>query len=479
MTARAAAWRGAWQGLPWLEAAGAAALLAGSLAAAAAFLVIGWWAFVLPPLAVGLAVAIRSPGTAAGVMALVAIAFEPGKVDPTATIGNALWIGPPGMETLPVGPLELFLLGVTALLWARRSRLEERPPLPLVVWAVPALMFLGYLYGVRKGAPPNLAYHEARGLLFAGIAFATYRLMSPLERARAARLVVAGTVLMALVFIGRYFFVIAPGRTSVPVTSAYSHEGAVILALAVILAGVGFVRADSGRVRGYYVAYALLLLVAILVTGRRAATLALIIGGLVAAWHLVPRRPTLMIGVLTPIMVIGVAYLGVFWSREYGALAQPARAIRSQIDPSPRDFSSDRYRRIELANIFATIDRNPAFGVGFGKPYAAFAPLPDLTGWWPLQSYVTHQNILWLWLKMGFLGITAFLTMWVLAVAHCARAVRESPERVPLVPIVVSAGLFIVFAYASVDAALAETRSAVFAGVLVAAAFTFPVWKES
>ena len=477
MTARAAILSGAGFGPSWPGVLGIAGLVFGSLAAAVAIRVLGLWALFLPMYAALAVITVRSPGLAAGILVLLAVSFEPGAVDPTAPIGDGLWLGPPGMDTLPVGPLEMLLVAVTAMLWWRRLP-SDAPRLPAVAWVIPALMVLGFLYGQRKGAPTNLAYHEARGLLFAGVAFAAFRLMAPLDRVRAGRLFVAGTVVMALVLIERYFFVVAPGRTSVPVERAFTHEGPVMLAFAVVAAVVHFVRAESPGRRVSVVLYAALLLVAILVTGRRAATLALLIGALVAVWYLVPRRPALVLSLLVPVMVAGTAYLGVFWSREYGALAQPARAIRSQIDPSPRDYSSDLYREVELDNVLATIDLNPLFGVGFGKPFGTFQQLPDLTAWWPLQLYVTHQNILWLWLKTGFFGITAFLTLWVLAVARCARAIREAGDGVPFFPVVVSAGLFIVFAYASVDTALAETRSAVFAGLLAAAAFTLPIAKE-
>src|SRR5262249_10873421 len=155
------------------------------------------------------------------------------------------------------------------------------------------------------------------------------------------------------------------------------------------------------RARALLLAYEAALLAALFATSRRSGTLALLVGALALAVSTIKSRPKLVIGLGTPILIVTVAYLATYWNHEYGATAQPARAIRSQIDPNPRDDSSDAYRLTEKFNVTTTLRLNRVFGVGLGRPFGMFLPLPSLTSFWPLQQFTPHANILWLWLKFG------------------------------------------------------------------------------
>ncbi len=161
-----------------------------------------------------------------------------------------------------------------------------------------------------------------------------------------------------------------------------------------------------------------------------------------------------------PGLLAGIAYLAIFWNQEYGALAQPARAIRSQIDPSARDASSDDYRVRERYNVTETLKLNRIFGIGFGRPFAQFQPLPDLTDFWPLQAYTPHQNVLWLWLKMGVVGVAVILGLWLVAFKRCLEAIRSTPKTAPLpaTAVILAASLLMYLAYAQIDLALTGTR---------------------
>jgi len=166
------------------------------------------------------------------------------------------------------------------------------------------------------------------------------------------------------------------------------------------------------------------------------------------------------------------AYLAVYWNQDYGTIAQPARAIRSQFQPSGRDDSSDIYRTIEKYDVEQTIRYNRMFGVGFGRPFIQFQPLPDLTSFWPLQSYTSHQSVLWLWLKMGWLGISVFLGLVVVVLSRCLERMRglaTANADWAVAAVLFSATLaFIV--YATVDLGFAGSRAAAPAAVLAALA---------
>ncbi len=126
---------------------------------------------------------------------------------------------------------------------------------------------------------------------------------------------------------------------------------------------------------------------------------------------------------LTAAALAGMIYLGAFWNSSSG-VAAPAQAVRSMIQPDERDYQSNLYRDQENINLRYTISFSPYTGIGFGKPMQLITPMVDLEAGWALQLYMPHNNMLWLWMRMGIVG---FVTFWVLAgsaillIATCLR----------------------------------------------------------
>jgi hypothetical protein len=274
----------------------------------------------------------------------------------------------------------------------------------------------------------------------------------------------------------RWAFYIRTEATTVPIEFAFAHESAVLFGVATVCSGMLFLRAKNNRDRFLLLGHMLLMVLATLVTGRRAATMVLLIGLLAVGWQLFPKRPVQVAAIGIPMLFVGVAYLGIFWNKEYGAVAQPARAIRSQISPSDRDASSDDYRLTEVYNVEQTIRLNLVFGIGFGNQYYQFQPLPDLTEFWPLQLNTPHQNVLWLWLKMGVTGIAIFLGLWMLAVKRCLVAIRGTPRAgpLPIYPVILVATLLMYFGFARIDQTLVLTRGTAPLAAVMAMAFLLP-----
>lgn len=118
---------------------------------------------------------------------------------------------------------------------------------------------------------------------------------------------------------------------------------------------------------------------------------------------------------------------------------------------------------------------NPALGIGFGQPFAQFRPLPGLQAW-PLQLFTPHDNILWLWLKMGVAGASVVLGVWVLAMKRCISAF-VTPLRsgaIPVVPLAVGVSLVIFMAFARIDLVLVSARGMIPLGAILAIAFSLP-----
>lgn len=453
---------------------GAACVSAGAIA------MMGLWALLLPVYAAVVLAALARPGHAAlGLLACV-IVFEGQALDFTSPISRAIYELPPGWEGsfgLTTSPIEVATVLVAASVTLRAvARGERFPRLPLIVLAVPLAMSLGMAYGLAKGAPSNLVYTETRGLLVGLATFIAAVRLAPGRHEVIGRTVLVSTFLLALIMISRYLFYVRPGNVTVPPEFQFAHENSIMLGVGLLLGAGRAVNARDLRTALGMALFCALVLVAMIVTGRRAATLVLLVGALSMGALLLPRRPVLVFAVGIPLALAGAAYLGAYWNKEYGALAQPARAVRSQFDPTLRDESSDRYRQLEKVNVVETVRVNRLFGVGFGRPFAQFQPLPDLTSFWPMQSFTPHQSILWLWLKMGWFGISVFLGAVVMVLQRTFEQMRNAGadhNRWMLGAVLFSATVMFLM-YSTVDIGFAGLRQVGPMMVVAAIALTLP-----
>jgi hypothetical protein len=167
--------------------------------------------------------------------------------------------------------------------------------------------------------------------------------------------------------------------------------------------------------------------------------------------------------------VVAVSYVGLFWDAT-GPVAEPVRAVRSVVDPSSvsaRDQSSSAWRQIENRNIAFTMGRLPLTGVGLGEKYLVHVqppPLYDFIYW----QYITHNALLWLWLKAG--PVAAF-ALW----ATVARAllvgsaifVRGRDRRVRWVAALPVALVVSQILFSAVDLGLTYSRSMLVLGAVL------------
>ena len=407
----------------------------------------------------------------------VGVAIEPNAIDATEPLSRALYEMPAGIAgVMPftTTPLEILiaLTATGALLHAPPRRREGA--LPVLVWAAPLALVAGTAFGWLEGGEMNIAWNEMRGLVFGMLAFAVASRMAGSYGAAAKAAVLWGSLALAIIVIGRHAWFVVYRDAGIPSEFLYAHEDAVLLGIGFVVSTALLLRAGGKGARTLYGLHSLLLMVAMMASGRRAAILVLLVGAVMVAWLLLPRRPLLVLALGLPAIVVGGAYLSAYWDTESGVLAQPARAVRSQIDPSDRDRLSDDYRRDERHNIAVTLDRSPLLGVGFGVPFDQEVDLPELD-FWPLQFHTPHQNVLWLWLKMGLAGAAVFLGLWLIGLRRCLAAFRAAPAgTIPVLPLVLAASLMMYLFYASVDVALVTARSTVPLAVVLALALRTP-----
>ena len=149
-----------------------------------------------------------------------------------------------------------------------------------------------------------------------------------------------------------------------------------------------------------------------LACNRRAATAALVVVVpvlIACAIRVLPQRRRLVVLVTVGFAILFSVYFSLFRNSS-SFIAQPARAIQSQISPDPRDASSNAYRDAENADLMATIKSAP-LGFGYGKPMLHAVPIVDISAdyaWWDIM---THNQILWVWMRVGTLGFVAFWLM--------------------------------------------------------------------
>jgi hypothetical protein len=117
-------------------------------------------------------------------------------------------------------------------------------------------------------------------------------------------------------------------------------------------------------------------------------------------------------------------YLPAFWNHT-GGLAQPARAVRSEVAPSPRDFSSDLYRLQEDANLRFNIRAAGPLGAGFGKPIDYALPIVDISKTNPFIKYVPHNGVLYILMRMGIPGAIVFWSILGVAIISATRLARS------------------------------------------------------
>ena len=130
--------------------------------------------------------------------------------------------------------------------------------------------------------------------------------------------------------------------------------------------------------------------------------------------------------IATTVAILSVCtaiYLPIFWNQD-GACAT-ARAVKSQFTPDNRDQLSNLYRDQEDANLYFTMMQNPILGYGYGRPFIIINAMVDLTNIDPLIHFIPHDQILWVWMRIGTVGFVVFWIMFAIIVICCTQAAKE------------------------------------------------------
>ena len=253
----------------------------------------------------------------------------------------------------------------------------------------------------------------------------------------------------------------APGWSAYDAGAVTGHEDVVFFGTTVALAIVMTILGVRSKLFFVLLALQPVILTALLLDQRRTGFIALAVVLAVMVILLVfasPKRGLLLAAVAC---IAAVSYIGLFWDAS-GPLAEPVRAVRSVVDPgsvSARDQSSSAWRLIENRNIAFTIRQLPVSGVGLGQKYLVHVqppPLYDFIYW----QYITHNALLWLWLKAG--AVAPFALWFIVARAllvGSAIFVRGRDRRVRWIAALPVALVVSQILFSAVDLGLTYSRS--------------------
>jgi O-antigen ligase len=200
----------------------------------------------------------------------------------------------------------------------------------------------------------------------------------------------------------------------------------------VLLAILGVVAALQLRVRlpAWVLAGTPLLVLSLALSFRRSFWIGAVLGLLLVV--LLGSRPVGRRLAIVAVLALAVAVWTV--SRQPLQTEAPIVERARSLEPSKVESNAqDRYRIDELRNVTAEIRREPITGVGLGGQWTATHPLgvdhEDGRGY-------THVVALWWWLKLGILGLVAYLAVMASCLAMSWQVWRRGVD-----PLISAAGL--------------------------------------
>ena len=348
---------------------------------------------------------------------------------------------------LHVSPADLLLLALlTIWILKRETAATTSIPRSAVTYAISAVVLaaiVGLAVGQAHGGELRTALTEVRPYMYLGIAYLVATVFT-------TRLSVIHTALWALVLgsgfkAAQAFNSFMAVRHQIPRPDfIVGHEEALFFSLFMILTASLWIFQVPGRLRTTATFLLPLVLVADLVNSRRAAWL--ILGGEVIALTIVtmvavPARRRFMGKLIALALVISAVYFPAYWNHT-GALAGPARAVKSAVAPNTRDESSDLYRVQENANLELNIREGGVVGRGFGVPIDYIpGTITDISSIDPLIRFVPHNGVLYILMRMGLLGAVAFWSLLGAGIITGCRLVRSRNPEVAVFGGVLACGL--------------------------------------
>jgi hypothetical protein len=367
----------------------------------------------------------------------------------------------------------LALFTLVAWLLRRVVRANEPGRLGSLGWpilAYGAFFVIGLLVGIARGGDWNMsaALAELRGPVYLCVMYLlTVNLVR--DRRHVAILVRLLVVLIAVKALQGVFNYVEMTNGPIWLEAVTAHEDVVFFDLLLAMAVGAFVLGLRSRLATALYAVTPIVVVTELITQRRVAFIAMAAALVVLAVLLSSARPRRTLVLFGSAFVCFLVYAVLAWDQQ-GLLAQPIRALKGAIDPTSlnaRDLSSNWWRELESTNIAYTLRQLPLTGVGLGQQYLFLREPPELSNfvYW---RYMTHDAVLWVWLKTGIAGFVAFWALVVQSAIVGASLFRRLPstdlKMLALLPVLL---ITIQVVFSSVDLGLTYTRTMITLGVML------------
>ncbi len=329
-----------------------------------------------------------------------------------------------------MNPLEI-QLALMLLAWflAISFRRDTRIQGPLG-WGV-ALMFLTAMagslaYGLKNGGEFLVSLWEVRALFYFGF---LYFFVPQIIQTRRQVETIMWIAIIAIIFKalqGATRFAML-GFNYGPYTCLTNHEDPVFMNTLFIFL-IALVLFDVKVKQRKVLLWSLVPLLIGYMAGQRRAAFGGFFASFAAFIFLLPRpKRWMLLKALVPILIVFAAYSAIFWN-EQGRLGLPIQMIKSGIfQKSKQDdgerYLSNLYRLDEDYDLAVTIRHKPIQGLGFGTKYEQPITLPKIQ--FPLQPYISHNEILWVMVKMGVVGFLLFFLFLDSIVFHGARIFKK------------------------------------------------------
>jgi hypothetical protein len=380
------------------------------------------------------------------------------------------------------------LAALTCVSWAMRRFVGDNAParagpFGLAVAAYGLVFVFAAVVGAARGGNWNQlgALAEARGPVYACL---LYFLTANLVHDRRQLAVIVWEIVLlvgvkAFQAIGNYGEMMnGPYRLE----AVTAHEDVVFFDLAITLVLVLIALRLRGKLFYAILALQPVILTAELLTQRRVAFAALAVAIVVVALMSALERPRLTAAVAAVAVLAFGVYAVTFWDRQ-GPLAEPVRVIRDVVDPysvSDRDRLSNVWRDLENANIAYTVRQLPLTGVGLGREYLFQVEPPPLAASFTYWRYMTHNAVLWMWLKAGPFGAFAlwFLVAQVIIKGLALYRRLDDPflRAAAAVPVLLTVSQVV---FSAVDLGLTYNRTMIVLGVALGLAAPLCAWAPA
>lgn len=360
-----------------------------------------------------------------------------------ATAQIPLFHGTGGLHISPADILLALLFGIYAAKSGMGSvRTWPRSATNTAMCCLFAAVVYGLVIGKIHGGTLRFAFTEVRPFVYL---VATFVLASVLVTTRTALRAALWAIVIAVgIKAGQGLLLFMSVRhLSVRPDAVLGHEEALFFSLFFLLTLALWLFELRGPLRTTATCLAPVVLAGDLANTRRAAWLVLGVGLLTlltVSYAVLPRRRRVAGRILLGLVLVCSVYLPVYWNKS-GGLAQPARAIHSAVSPTTRDASSDLYRIQEDENLWFNIRQSKVIGKGFGVPIDYALPIEDISDIDPLITYIPHNGVLYILMRMGILGAIAFWSMLGVSIVFACRLARAADRELAVVGALVAAVL--------------------------------------